>query len=307
VNVFGKTIGTDFFIQSQVSDFLSAQGFREILNNSLISKDFSNEKSVKILNPLSEDLAVMRQSMIWGGLESMAWNLNRQISDIQMYEFGKVYFLNENGKVKERKKLALWVCGNDFPQNWVYKPQNIGFFLLKSNLEKLLSRLPLAVEEMGLADDSELAWGIAWKSNNQIVARMGLVKSELCKKADIKSSVYYAEIDWEWIVKSVQNHKITFKELPKFPTVRRDISLQLNAPVSFTTLYQTIKSANPKLIRKIALFDLYENKKENFKSYAFSIYMSDDNKTLTDETVDKLMERMFGLLEKIEGVVIRKA
>ena len=301
-------------LQTLVSEQLTAQGFNEIMNNSLTSAAYYDGLSVypadhcvKLLNPLSSDLGVMRQSLIFGGLESIAHNRNRKADDLAMYEFGHVYFHNPGvqstadaplAPYKEGSRLALWMCGNRSRGNWARAAQEATFYDLKAAVADVLLRLgigaPLTVMEP--ADDNDLfAASLAVKSRNgKVLGHLGIVARKLLHKLDIDTPVMYAEFDWDAVCRLAEKQKTEFTPLPKTLPVKRDLALLVDNAVTFAQIESAVRQAGGKLLSDIELFDVYEGKNlpEGKKSYAITFNLQDPEKTLNDKQIDAAVKRI---------------
>jgi phenylalanyl-tRNA synthetase beta chain len=296
-------------VRNLAAEMLTAQGFNEIWSNSLTKasyyeglKDYKEEQTVKILNPLSADLNGMRQTLLFGGLESIAYNANRQNKNLKFYEFGNTYFYKGTGlKDKpannywEEEHLGLFISGNKEAESWTAKEQGTSFFVLKTYAENILKRLGFKTESMQISEtENELySEGLAYSLNNKVVLELGIVAGKWLKKFGIENPVYYADFDWGRMLVELKKHKITFEELPKFQAVRRDLALLIDKSVTFSQIKESAFKMERKLLRDIDLFDVYEGKgvPAGKKSYAVSFILRDDNKTLNDKQIDKTMQR----------------
>ncbi|WP_167606255.1 phenylalanine--tRNA ligase subunit beta [Maribellus sediminis] len=297
-------------VKNLVAEMLTAQGFNEIWSNSLTKasyyenlKDFKAEQTVIILNPLSADLNGMRQTLLFGGLESIAYNANRQSKNLKFYEFGNCYFYKGTqlkdqpaNNYWEENHLGLFVTGNKEQENWTTKEESASFFGLKSYAEKILKRLGLLNQNTQVAaSESELfSDGLSYTYNNKVVLELGIVAGSFLKKFDIDSPVYYADFNWDNVFHAHKKHKVLFDELPKFPAVRRDLALLIEKSITFNQIKQLAFKSERQLLREVDLFDVYEGKgvPEGKKSYAVSFILRDDNKTLNDKQIDKTMQRL---------------
>jgi phenylalanyl-tRNA synthetase beta chain len=306
-----------------ISDLLSANGFAEIMCNSLNpsswyekNSDFSREQLVILANPLSSDLNAMRQSLLFGGLSSVIWNLNRQNHDLKFYEFGHCYFYNKseglNPKVDdfiETTSLDLFVSGNTNRHSWNYKSNPSDFFNIKAYVEMILSRLGLNPENLakGESDKKYFAESLTYLSNNKIVAEAGRISKGYLLKFDIGQDVYYSHIDWDFLLNLIKNHTISFTELPKYPSVKRDLALLLDRGIKFGKIREVALRTEKNILHDISLFDVYESDTLgiNKKSYAVSFILRDDLKTLTDKNIDKVMNNLIRAFEKELNAKIR--
>lgn len=294
----------DFRLQNIVSEQLVSQGFFEMMNNSLTQGQyaeklgFSKESQVKILNPLSNDLAVMRQSLLFSGLEAIAYNINRKQTDLQLFEFGKIYF-KENEEYKENTRLSVFVTGNKRLPSWNAQAEPSDFFWLKGCVLAIFERLGVKDYEQKNVDSLAFSQGISLYVQGQEIAQLGEVKRSLLKDFSVKQPVFFADVDWETLQGLVQR-KLTFRPVPKFPEVRRDLALLLNENVTFSQLREAAFQAEKQLLKTVTLFDVYQGDKlpQGKKSYALGFVLQDAEKTLTDKQIEKAMARIQQRLEQ---------
>tara|TARA_B110000444_G_scaffold134840_1_gene126627 strand:- start:7200 stop:9638 length:2439 start_codon:yes stop_codon:yes gene_type:complete len=294
-------------IQEKISNLLSDNGFYEAMCNSLIKKShteesqvFKPESQVVILNPLSQDLNVLRQSLIFGGLDSIAFNLNRKSADVFLYEFGKIYNRYED-KFIEEQQLALWMTGKKQEENWNVGSQNVDFFFMKGIVEKLLQKLGIQRGiSLNPSKSDFFQEGINFKVRKKKIAEIGLLKKRLLKKNGIKQDVFYAQLNWDLIIEMSKDQKIKHKAVSKFPSVRRDLALLLNKEVSFSEIENIAFRTEKHLLKEVKLFDVYQGTKlaAEKKSYALSFTFRDEDKTLVDKVVDKSILQIFKSLEQ---------
>ncbi|WP_291274890.1 phenylalanine--tRNA ligase subunit beta [Flavobacterium sp.] len=303
----------EFKIQNIIANQLCSLGFNEMMANSLttssyigLSNQVKEEETVSMLNPLSSDLSVMRQSMLFSALEAVSHNANRRNTDLKLYEFGKTYHRIE-GNYTERKHLTLTVTGNAQKETWNYTQQNSNFFLFKGYVMHLLSKLNLEkkVKTIPVSQDV-FAEGIALTIGAEIIGELGTIKKSILKHFDIKQEVFFADLNWEAIQKYVSN-KIKLTEIPKFPEVRRDLALLVDQNITFEQLYSIAKQTEKTLLKEINLFDVYEGKNlpEGKKSYALSFILQDTAKTLTDTQIDKIMSKLMSNFENQAEATLR--
>jgi phenylalanyl-tRNA synthetase beta chain len=285
--------------RERISEALSARGFTEIMNNSLTrgsyfaDKGFTPELSIEMLNPLSQDLNVLRQNLLFGGLETVTRNSNRQRPNLKLYEFGNIYE-KQGGEYKQHSALGMWISGQEREENWREGALTSDLYSLKKEVDFILSKLGLEGFEVQPSKAGHLEFGLCYFLNKRKVVELGKVHPATAKKADFKGMVYYADVDWGYLASKAKKQKISFKELPKYPEVRRDLALLLNKEVSYAALEAAAKKAERKLLQKVNLFDVYEGKNlpEGKKSYALSFVLSDANATLNDKQVDAAMTRI---------------
>lgn len=296
-------------LQNQIADLLSANGFFEILSNSLTKLSYSAEpeRAVRILNPLSSDLDVMRQNLLFSGLEAIAYNQNRRNSDLKFYEFGKVYNLDQDA-YKENQRLSVFLSGSKNAESWNSKSINSDFYNLKSAVDLIIGRLNIKGLASSETTNPELSSGISYRKGEKVLVEFGAVSKKSLKKLDVSSEVFYADFDWDLIVRSVRNNKISYAEVSKFPSVRRDLSMLLNKDISFEQLKQIAQKTERGLLKEINVFDVYVGDKlpEGKKSYALSFLLQDEEKTLTDKQIDAIMQKLILNFEKQAGAEIRK-
>jgi phenylalanyl-tRNA synthetase beta chain len=300
-----------------IADLLVSQGYFEMMNNSLTSSSlidkhggegFLIDNSVKMLNPLSLDLDVMRQSLIFQGLTTVAHNKNRQNSDLGLFEFGKIY-QKFNGEFQENKRLAIFLTGLKDPEQWNSSKEEVSFFTLKGIVTAILNRLGLdgMVSMKGLKK-SILLDGMQLHVQKYKIGEIGWTSSEMNKSLGLKQRVYIADLDWDMLLSLGNRNKVLFKPLPKTFEMRRDFSLLLDKSVSFQEIEEVARKTDRKLLKEVNLFDVYEGDKlpEGKKSYAVSFYFQDEEKTLKDDQIDKIMESIRKQLEIQMSVELRK-
>lgn len=299
-------------LQNMVSNLLSSKGFNECMNNSLtkeshtaLIEELSADHQVKLLNPLSQDLNGMRQSLLFSGLENIAYNINRKNTDLKLYEFGKTYHLYE--EYIENRKLILMACGQQKVENWNNKNNKVDLFWMKEQVEHILIRLGITKLKGKAVNNSYLNNGFSFAVKKKTVATFGSVKKKMLKAFDAKSEVLYAEFDWDTILELCKASKTTYQTVPKFPAVRRDLALLVDASVEYKTLQSLANQCENKLLKSINLFDVYEGDKlpKGKKSYALSFVLQDDNKTLTDKNIDKVIEKLIKVFQDKAGAEIR--
>ena len=303
----------DYKIQNIIGNFLASKGFNEILANSLtspaynkLSEDIREEQTISMLNPLSTDLSVMRQSMLFSGLEAIAHNSNRQMHNLKIFEFGKTYHQYQTQR-EEKKHLSILVTGNRLEDTWTTPPKKADFFYLKAIVENLLNRLGLTHLISQPASSDILSEGISLLLANKAMVSLGVVKKSILKEFDIKEEVLYADFDWDHILEAIVNSKIIYKEIPKYPEVTRDYALLVDEQVSFKQIYDIALQTERKFLTNVNLFDVYngENLPEGKKSYAVSYTLQDENGTLTDKQIDKIMNKLLQRYESELGAELR--
>lgn len=311
-------------VKNVVADYLAAQGFFEMWSNSLTKSsyyegmnDYPAEKTVKLFNPLSSDLGGMRQTLLYGGLECIQLNTNRKNSDLRLFEFGNCYFFKGThykedpaANYFEEEHLALFITGNRENQNWLTPESTTSFFLLKSFVENILTRLGFSLEQLKMNESGNeiFSEGLVYETGNkQKLVEFGVVSPKWAKPFDLENAVYYADFDWGQIFWESKKNQVKFSELPKYPEVRRDLALVLDKDVKFSTIKNIAIASEKQLLKSVSLFDVYEGKgvPEGKKSYAISFILRDDYKTLNDKQIDKTMERILMACEKQAGARLR--
>lgn len=312
-------------MRNVIADFLVANGFCEIMTNSLTKTDyyqdnqeFLSENCARVLNPLSRDLDVMRQTLLYGGLESIAYNFNRKANDLRFFEFGNVYKYipekaeeqNVTKKYNERQQLAIYLTGRKEEESWKNTGSNIDFFDLKKTVHSILIRLGIKEKDITAEPLSgkSIPQGLRLIVRQKNVAEFGIISNSLNKQFDLKYPVYFASLNWDDLIKICGNNKITFTEISRYPEVRRDLALVLNNETTFADIQRIANQYGKKILRKVNLFDVYEGDKieAGKKSYAVSFILQDEEKTLAEKEIDSFMNRLMMGFEKELGAVIRK-
>jgi phenylalanyl-tRNA synthetase beta chain len=312
-------------LQQKLADYLSNNGFNEILTNSLSSSAyyekseiFSFDECVKILNPLSSELGVMRQTLLFSGLESISYNMNRRMADLKFYEFGNVYrYVSSQSasndvtrKYTEHKKLSIYVTGSQHGESWYLPSVKTDYHFLKSLVFAALRKTGISIQKLMATpvDNRLFAEGEAFSINNKPLLSIGRLNTGMLKQFDIKQDVFYAELDWSTLLREIRPDSVKFSEISRYPEVRRDLALLLDKSVKFSDIEALANRNGKGILRSVNLFDVYEGDKieAGKKSYAVSFTMQDDQKTLTDKDIEKLMKRLAEVFEKELGAVIRK-
>jgi phenylalanyl-tRNA synthetase beta chain len=270
------------------------------------------------LNPLSRDLEVMRQTLLYGGLESIAYNYNRKANDLRFFELGNVYTYNSSKateqnvtkKYNERQQLAIYLSGREEEENWKNSDANIDFFDLKKIIYGILVRLGIKEKEITAETISgkSIPQGLRLIVRQKEVAAFGVISNSLNKQFDLKHPVYYASLYWNDIIRICGNNSVTFTEISRYPEVRRDLALVINKETTFADIQRIANQYGKKILRRVNLFDVYEGDKieAGKKSYAVSFTLQDEEKTLAEKEIDAFMNRMMMGFEKELGAVIRK-
>jgi phenylalanyl-tRNA synthetase beta chain len=302
-------------IQNKVSDFLAASGFNEIMCMSLTKAKYAEildeegylkDNAVELLNPLSQDLGIMRQSLLFGGLESIELNQNHKNPDLRLFEFGKTY-RKVDGKYVENMMLGLWLSGRRNPESWNTSGDAVSFADLKSSVENILRIAGINGWSCTSTTTAQWSDGLQYALGKKVVARLGVLDSKIQKTFDIKQAVLYAELNWENLISLLPKNAVQYKPAEKFPPVRRDLSLLMDKGVRFADIEKISFDAERKLLRQVGLFDVYEGKnlEEGKKSYAVSFILQDSTKTMTDQQVDSAMDRVRKALDEKLGAKVR--
>lgn len=310
-------------------DYLSYNGFNEIMNNSLTKSgyyegnaDFPSERCVCILNPLSKELNVMRQTLLYGGLECIVYNMNHKIFDQKIYEFGRSYVKNSidegesdssvTKRYTETQHLSLFMTGAAEPESWHGEKKAVDFFDAKSALVNILRRLRIPMSRLTVVPSSEtfIAEGLSYqfKDSKKQLAVVGRIAKETLRRMDCKQEVFYADINWDLLLKAFPTKDVTFCEIPKFPEVRRDLAMVVDNDVTFAQIEQVAYASEKRLLQKVSLFDVYKGKgiADGYKSYAVSFILQDPDKTLNDKQIEAVMSKIQKNLETQLGAKIRQ-
>ncbi len=297
-------------VQNTIADLLSSNGFNEILSNSLTSSSYADslDNAVKLLNPLSSDLDIMRQTLLYSGLEAIAYNQNRRQADLKFYEFGKAYFF-EDGKYTETQRLAVFITGASAQEQWNQKATPVSFYHLKALVDGLLSRLGITDYTTDEVITLELKYGLQYNfKGGKTLVKFGSVLPAALKKAGVEKEVFYADFNFDTLLSLVRKNKVVYKEISKFPSVRRDLSMLVDTQVTFGQLKQIAQKTERKLLTDVNVFDIYQGDKlpAGKKSYALSFILQDEEKTLTDKAIDAIMQKLIYNFGKEAGAEIRK-
>ena len=308
-------------LQNLISEQLTGSGFSEIINNSLTSSAyyvpltvFPITQCVKLKNPLSAELDVMRQTMLFGGLQNIEFNRNHKNPDLHLYEFGNVYSCHcgpdPQSPIHEQFHLALWLTGNTVANSWIRPDEKTSVYELKAHVESILLRLGIPVKKIRYKSFSDEIYSSALSIENlsgKKIGAFGIVQKCLCKLFDIPVDVYYAELNWEELMKEHSKQAVTYSEIPKFPAVRRDLALLVDQQVSFAEIVKIAYKTDNKFLKEVNLFDVYEGKNlpEGKKSYAVGFTLQDEEKTLNDKQIESIMSRIQKGLEEKLGARLR--
>ncbi|MDE6215873.1 phenylalanine--tRNA ligase subunit beta [Bacteroides sp.] len=312
-------------LQNLVAEQLVGCGFNEILNNSLTRaayydnlESYPSKNLVMLMNPLSADLNAMRQSLLFGGLESISHNANRKNADLKFFEYGNCYRYDEERKNPEKPlaayseelHLGLWVTGKKVANSWAHPDENSTVYELKAYVENIFTRLGLKMHDLvvgNLTDDIYAAGLSVQTRGGKRLATFGVITKKLLKAFDIDNEVYYADLSWKELLKAIKNVKISYKEISKFPAVKRDLALLLDKKVQFAEIEKIAYETEKKLLKNVELFDVYEGKnlEAGKKSYAVSFLLQDETATLNDKQIDKIMSKLVANLENKLGAKLR--
>jgi phenylalanyl-tRNA synthetase beta chain len=307
-----ETLAHEATYKEKIAGYLIGLGFNEIFTNSITnSKYFSEETlqgTVKMINNLSEDLDVMRPSMLETGLETIAYNLNRRNSNLQFFEFGKTYGTTGTGNYQENNHLSLFITGNKNEGGWNDKAQKADFYFIKGLLEKITALTGLAVQEFTATASEKLESAVELKVRNEVVAVAGILNKQTANKFDCKQTVLFADINWDKLMQLNKKNTISFKEISKFPAVQRDLALVVDKAIAYQQIENTTRSVKLNKLKTVNLFDVFESEKlgAGKKSMAVSFTFLDEEKTMTDSEIDTMMNKLIGAYEKELGAEVRK-
>nr|WP_321378573.1 phenylalanine--tRNA ligase subunit beta [uncultured Bacteroides sp.] len=312
-------------LQSLISEQLVGCGFNEILNNSLTKaayyeelESFPAKNLVMLMNPLSNDLNCMRQTLLFGGLESITHNANRKNADLKFFEFGNCYYFNEEKKNPEKVlaaynedyHLGLWVSGKNVANSWAHADEQSTVYELKAYVENVFLRLGIDMRNLVIGNLTDDLFSAALSVNTKGGKRLavfGVITKKQLKAFDIDNEVYYADLNWNELMKAIKSVKVSYKEICKFPAVKRDLALLLDKQVLFAEIEKIAFESERKLLKEVSLFDVYEGKnlEAGKKSYAVSFMLQDENQTLNDKQIDKIMSKLIANLESKLGAKLR--
>jgi phenylalanyl-tRNA synthetase beta chain len=303
----------DIYLENIIANQLTSLGFNETMANSLtkedyisFSKNLKTEFNVSMLNPLSNDLKVLRQSLLFSGLESISYNLNRKNNSLKLYEFGKTYHKYDHG-YQEDKHLTIFISGARTKDTWTNPSQNSDFFYLKGIIRSILERIGVSNLKTSPIKTDVFSEGIVFSLGKKKLVEFGVVSKQIRKEFGIKQEVLFADFDWSTILSISGNKKIKVSNLTKFPSVKRDLALLLDEKVTFKEIYDLAFQSERNLLKDVDLFDVYQGDKlpEGKKSYAVSFVLQDQNKTLEDRQIDKIMQKLQQSFEKNLEAVLR--
>lgn len=296
-----------------LSELLIANGFYEIWTNSLTNEAYHQKHSlafpgeaVTMLNKLSEEQGVLRQTMLFTGMEVCAYNINRKQKDLKLFELGKIYYKSDNQYIEE-ERLALYMTGNVETENWQHRTQSLTFHDLAQHTQHILLKSGLNDVKQSVLNDQLFDYGLLLTKDNNEIGKLGKIKNALVKDFSIKQELFYAELNTSLLFRYA-NPKFVIQDVPKFPEVRRDLSLVIDKRVTFDEIQNLVRSTEKRLIKSIIVFDVYEGEKvpADKKAYALGFTLQDDEKTLTDQEIEKTMTRLMAAFEQKLGAIIRK-
>ena len=303
-------------IQNTIADYLAGQGMLEIMNNSLtkadhteINNDIRSDEIVNLLNPLSKDLNILRPTLLYGGLETVSYNLNRKSPNLKLFEFGRVYSRNDKFEkadgIKnyiEEDHLMILATGKASGKLWNSPDENVNFYFVSGLVNSVFTKLGIEKSKLSLkeSESDSYAYSLQYMINDELLAEIGLISTNLLKKFDIGQDVFYADINWTKLIKYSTSKDIMFRQVPKFPAVKRDLSLVLDNITRFSDLKDVALKTERKLLKNVDIFDIYKgsNIKEGKKSYALSFILQDESKTLTDKVIDSTMNKILRAYEQ---------
>ena len=300
-------------LQNLVSEQLVGAGFNEILNNSLTKTSYYEDRQdvVRIMNPLSSDLGVMRQTLLYGGLESVEHNVKRKNANLKFFEFGNCYFFDsekENPEnpmqaYKEENFMGIWVTGKRVEGSWAHQNENTTYYELAAYVQNILSRIGLkaGATVQKKTENPDFSAGVVIENRGgKKLIEMGILSKKLLKKFDLEQPVYFAELNWTLLMKATKKNEVLFTEVPKFPAVSRDLALLVDEAVEFAQIEQVARQTEKKLLKKVELFDVYEGDKlpAGKKSYAVNFILQDEEKTMGDKQIDAIMQKLIANIKK---------
>lgn len=301
-------------VMNKVADHLTGNGFLEIMTNPIVDgktevkiKPDTEAELVPLLNSLNHDLNALRTNMLYSGLISVAYNLNRRATDLKFFEYGHTYHKVADDKYDEREHLAMFITGASTAESWKGKSPKVDFFQLKAYVEAVLSLLGLGALEYDNTTNPDLEFGLDYQLNGKTIATFGSVSKKVLKAFDVKQTVFFADIDWGLALKALKKHKVSYQPVSKFPAMRRDLALLIDKSVTYGEIEKIAVQEVKRILRSVNLFDTYEDPKlgENKRSYAVSYVFEDDRKTLTDKDVDKMMEKLISKYKETLNAEIR--
>ena len=297
----------------RLGEQLVANGYFEIVTNSLTRPAYQQKhqltfvvEPVEILNKLSEEQGILRQTLLFTGLEVLAYNFNRKQRDLKFYEFGRVYGLDK-GAYKEHERLAIYLAGDASAENWQHKTREVHFHDLGQQVARIMEKSSCGNVETHSLNDPLFDFGLLFRANGKEIGKAGKVKTAIAKDFGIKHEIFYADLDASLLFQ-LANPKFEVRDVPKFPEVKRDLSLVIDKSISFDEVRRLVEKTEKKLVKEVTVFDVYEAEgiPDGKKAYALAFTLLDETKTLTDEEIEKTMNKLMAEFEKKLGAVIRK-
>jgi len=307
-----ETLAHEAAYTEKTAEYLAGSGFQEIFTNSITNSAYYSDAvlqhTVKMINNLSEELNVMRPAMMETGLTSIAYNLNRKNNDLKFFEFGKTYSVSEAGKYVEDNHLTIYITGNKTADGWKGKGEKADFYFIKAVFEKIMQVLGLQADGFTEAENPDLSNALQANIKNENIAEIGLVSSSKLERFDIKQPVFYADLNWDRLLKLNKKNNIQHKDVSKYPAVNRDLAIIVNRALPFEAVEKATAAARVNKLTSISLFDIFESEKigAGKKSLAISFTFLDEEKTMTDKDIDSMMNKIIGAYEKELGAEIRK-
>ncbi|HWY10989.1 MAG TPA: phenylalanine--tRNA ligase subunit beta, partial [Bacteroidia bacterium] len=293
-----SNIANDYKLENTISNVLISNGFNEIMSLSLTKETYygANDSLVNVLNPLSQDLNILRSEMLYSGLEAVSYNANRKNSDLKFFEFGKTYFKNNEGDFKyaEQKHLSLFVSGKKTNENPYTKAADVDFAFIKACVGAILKKLGIEKYTSAESANGNLSYGLDYSAKKKTLVQFGCVNKTVLKKFGLSQSVFYADFNFEVLLELNSKTKIEYAEIPKFPSVRRDLAMLLDKTVKYRQIEELAYAAERKFLKEVNLFDIYEDDKigNGKKSYAVSFTLLNEESTLTDKQIESIMEKL---------------
>ena len=307
-----ETLAHEAAYTERTAEYLAGSGFQEIFTNSITNSAYYSDavlkQTVKMINNLSEELNILRPAMMETGLTSIVYNLNRKNTDLQFFEFGKTYSVNEAGEYIENNHLAIYITGNKTAGGWKTKAEKADFYFLKAVFEKVTSILGLQVDKYEAVENSSLSNCMQAKIKNEQIAQIGIINNSGLERFDIRQPVFYADLNWDKLLKLNQQLNIQHKDISKYPAVQRDLAIIVNKALPYDAVEKATQTAKVNKLTNVSLFDIFESEKigAGKKSMAISFTFLDEEKTMTDKEIDGMMNKIIASYEKELGAEIRK-
>jgi len=301
-------------VVKEISNLMVSNGFNEIMNNSLTKKEYydgleqvKEENHVELLNPLSQELNILRRNLLFGGLENIARNNNMKNPNLKLFEFGKTYFKNSQGEYQEQKHLSILISGSKEENSWNIDSPEVSFYTIKGYVNTIINRLGIPKLKMKSVENEFLSDGVVVYFKKTIIAEYGKVKTKFLKATGVKQNVYFADIKWDEVLKLLQYQKTKLSPISKFHPVKRDLSLLLKETINYSDLEQIAFEVERKILKQVDLFDIYQGSKlpEGKKSYALSFILQSDESTLNDKQIEKTMQKLLKAFQEKLGAELR--